>query len=338
MDPPLHGLRSGLMEYPTFITVGTMSHMPANIRTMQSLAAHEFAHQYFMGMVATNEKEEAWLDEGFVTYFEDKIMDTYYGDREGLFNVFGYRTGNAELSRLEYTSMTNPNVGIIARPGWEIESNYKALIYSKTATVLKSLERLVGQEVMDKIIKTYFERWKFKHPRGEDFIEIANEVYKNEGLGLDLNWFFDPLIYGTASIDFLVSNISHTRELSAQGLFDKNDTVVYKQQEDSELYISRITVERRGELKMPTTLLLTFEDRHTTELLWDGVERYKVFEVIDAQKVVAAHIDPDQKIYLDLDLNNNSLTIEPTRAPLYKYGAKIMFWVQSLVQTISMFL
>ncbi|MBK6818059.1 MAG: hypothetical protein IPG85_00005 [Bacteroidetes bacterium] len=52
------GLKSGLMEYPTLITTGSVYGMPNNIRTTESLVVHEFIHQYFMAVVANNEKEE----------------------------------------------------------------------------------------------------------------------------------------------------------------------------------------------------------------------------------------------------------------------------------------
>lgn len=116
--PPLHGLKSGLMEYPTLITTGSVYGMPNNIRTTESLVVHEFIHQYFMAVVANNEKEEPWLDEGFSTYYEDRIIDTAFGKSKSLVDILGIRFDNRELTRLEYTTMRNPREGIIARPAW----------------------------------------------------------------------------------------------------------------------------------------------------------------------------------------------------------------------------
>lgn len=161
------------MEYPTLITTGTFYGMPENIRITESLVVHEFVHQYFMGMVASNEKEEAWLDEGFVTYFEDRIIDAAYGEKQSLVDVFGYRFDNRELTRLEYTTMANPREGTVARPGWYFsDANFKALIYSKTATTLRTVQELVGESAMTGSSSLIFEKWKFRHPKGRDFMAV----------------------------------------------------------------------------------------------------------------------------------------------------------------------
>ncbi len=132
VDPPTHTLNSGFMEYPMMITGATAYGIPRSVRSVESLVIHEFTHMYFMASLASNEKEEAWLDEGFVTYFEDRILDHYYGNQSSLFDVLGARSGNAQQSRNEYVSMENPNLGKIARPGWEFDGGFKSLIYAKT--------------------------------------------------------------------------------------------------------------------------------------------------------------------------------------------------------------
>ena len=149
---------------------------PRSVRSVESLVIHEFTHMYFMASLASNEKEEAWLDEGFVTYFEDRILDHYYGNQSSLFDVLGARSGNAQQSRNEYVSMENPNLGKIARPGWEFDGGFKPLIYAKTATAFKTMERIIGIDIMDEIIKTYFERHKFTHPKEADLRKIIKEV------------------------------------------------------------------------------------------------------------------------------------------------------------------
>ncbi|MEL6124151.1 MAG: M1 family metallopeptidase, partial [Bacteroidota bacterium] len=93
LDPPMHGLRSGFMEYPTYITGGAFTGWPKGVRTVESLVIHELTHQYFMQMLANNEKEEPWMDEGFVTYYEDRIMEHAYGSHS-LFDLWGYRVSN----------------------------------------------------------------------------------------------------------------------------------------------------------------------------------------------------------------------------------------------------
>ena len=337
VDPPLHALRSGLMEYPMLITCGSFYRMPDNIRTLESLVIHEFVHQYFMATVATNEKEEAWLDEGFVTYYEDKIMDHYYGENCSLYDIFGYRSGNAENSRLEYTKLPNPSSGIIARPGWEIKSGFKGIVYSKTAGMLNTIEGLLGEETMDQIMKTYFETWKFKHPRGKDFIEVANTVALSN-TGQDLNWLFDQCLYETGICDYSLSNITNVKDRANVGIFDRGNEKVFNEGSLSSNFTSTITCERLGELVFPQEVHIRFEDGSTILENWDGKETIKTFVYHTQNKVISAHIDPDKKVYLDVDFNNNSLTLKPNKKPCVKYTTKAVYWLQNILQFSSIFM
>jgi hypothetical protein len=340
VDPPFHGLRSGLMEYPTLVTVGTFYGMPENIRITESLVVHEFVHQYFMGMVASNEKEEPWLDEGFVTYFEDRIIDAAYGDKKALVDLFGYRFDNRELSRLEYTTMSNPREGIIARPAWLFsESNRKSLIYSKTATALRTLQALVGDEKMDEIIKAYFEKWKFRHPKGEDFkavlkaelTTLPDTLYAHKVYDL-----FEKSIYDAIVLDYSVSHISNDVLFAPQGIFGKNTAdIQYKDGRGARQSLSEVTVQRKGDWIFPVELLVTFEDGSTETLHWSGEEGMKVFEFSGSKKIISAQIDPNYKLSLDVDINNNSMTLQTESAPLWKYALKAIFWVQNVLQTVS---
>lgn len=340
VDPPFHGLNSGLMEYPTLITVGTFYGMPRGLRMTESLVVHEFVHQYFMGMVASNEKEEAWLDEGFVTYFEDRIIDAAYGSKNGLIDFWGYRVGNAEQTRIEYTTMENPRAGTVARPGWEFEFGYgKALIYSKTATTLRTLERLVGTDEMDKIIQSYFEKWKFKHPRGEDFMahlksqldSLPPNPQNSKLPNFQIYQLFEKSIFDAVVLDYSVSQISNDVLPALQGIFGERESeFVYKNgTEEQGQRVSKITVQRRGDWVFPVEILVKFEDGSSEMLHWSGAEGVKVFEIKGKPPVVSAHLDPQQKLQLDLDLNNNSLTLAPETAPLWKYAAKAIFWIQN---------
>ena len=340
MDPPFHGLRSGFMEYPTFITGGSLAYFPSGIRTIESLIVHEFCHQYFMGMIATNEKEEPWLDEGFVTYVEGRIMDAAFGEKKSLFDILGYQLGKREMTRVEYTGLKNPAIGSIARPGWEIKQDFKELVYRKSATVLETLRGLIGDEAMTDLMKTYFERYKFKHPRGKDFIAVANEVvakHRGSKFGEDLDWFFEQTVYGTAICDYAVSGFGWGGKDKDYGIFGEGDDKEYKVIETNERNVS-VRVDRLGDMIIPVDIKFTTYDGEDIYRTWDGKERVKYFEFEESQKIKSVHIDPEQKIYMDIDLNNNSLTAEPQRNALWKYGAKAVYWVQNALHTVSLFM
>ncbi|QMW01651.1 M1 family metallopeptidase [Spirosoma foliorum] len=319
VDPPLHASGSFGMEYPTFITAGTAWFLPAGARFPEEVTIHEFGHQYFMQLLATNEFEEAWLDEGFNQYYEGRIMDATYGARSSQIDLFGFRWGDLESSRDNYVHQDNPALGSSFGNTWQLpEGQYGVLTYSKTATWMRTLEGLVGRTVMDEIMQTYFIRWKFKHPDGQNFIDIVNElVPKRLGAkyGPDMNWFFDQVLYGDQVVDYELLSIKNRRGNGQQQ--------------------SVITVQRNGDGVMPVDILVHFDNGHELMLFWDGKGRQRQFTLNESAKVVWATVDPKQKIYMDTNLNNNSLTLEPSSAPAAKFAAKFLFWVENWMQWLA---
>jgi|GEM_PF-6951405 len=86
---------------------------------------------------------------------------------------------------------------------------------------------------------------------------------------------------------------------------------------------------------IPTEILVTFEDGSTKMEIWDGEGESKFLSYQGDQRVISVHIDPEQKIYLDLDLNNNSKTLQPKKRVLWKYALKAVYWVQNALQSMS---
>ncbi|RAK02009.1 peptidase M1-like protein [Larkinella arboricola] len=319
VDPPMSGLGAGGMEYPTFITAGTSWGLPAGVRVPEQVVIHEFGHQYFMQLLATNEFEEAWLDEGFNQYYEGRIMDETYGPKSSLTDLFGYRVGNLEVSRNSYVHLDHPAIAPSFGNVWQLpDAYYGELTYFKPATWMRTLDGLVGRPVMDEIMRTYFNRWKFKHPNAKNFIAIVNEVVaKRLGsrLGPNLNWFFDQVLYGTQVCDYELHAVRSVRQGNA--------------------YRSAITVYRRGDAQLPVEVLVHFEDGSEKLLHWNGKASAHTFTLTQPSQAEWAKVDPQQKIYMDINLNNNSFAIRPPASPAAKYAAKLMFWAQNWMQWLA---
>lgn len=340
VDPPFYGLQSGLMEYPTLITVGTFYGMPARIRTMESLVIHEFLHQYFMGMVASNEKEEPWLDEGFVTYFEDRVLDAAYGRKHAFIDFPGLHFGNRELTRLEYTTMRYPRAAISGQPGWRFDmTNFKALIYSKPATTLHTLEALLGTASTDTLMRTYFEKWKFRHPHGGDFMAVLKQHLAgmpDTAFARNLYKLVEAGIYKAKILDYAVTGLKNEVLPAPQGIFDRDTQKVYvKEPEGAGILVAKVEVQRLGDWVFPVAVLVTFEDGSHETVYWSGEEGKKEFVFQGRGKVLSAHIDPAQQLLLDIDLNNNSKTLQPATLPLWKYASRMLFGIQQVMQWIG---
>jgi len=343
VDPPLGGSGSAGMEYPTFITAGCLWKAPEKMRFTEDVTIHEFGHNYFMGLLATNEFEEAWMDEGFNTWFETRIMDETYGEKTSFIGFKKFHFGDLESKRLGYTTMRNPKIAEVFRPAWGYpQGGYGQMSYNKTATWMTTLERMVGTQTMDDIMKTYFNRWKFKHPCGRDFIDIVNEVVRNEhgnAFGNSLNWFFDDVLYGSDVCDYRLSRISNKKIKPPKGIHEEDgNKMTYKIiKYENTVYDSKVVLERLGEVIMPEEVLVHFSNGEEITEKWDGRARTKLFSYKRPEKVEWARIDPDNKILIDINLQNNSMTSKPSKSVLWKYTLKYLFALQNMMLNLSLF-
>ncbi len=342
VDPPLKGFASGGMEYPTFFTVISIWNMPEGIKILENTTVHEFGHGYFMGILASNEFEDPWLDEGFNSYFEARTMDSLYGAKTSFFDIFGFHFGTREQQRIGYISMKNPKIANNYRASWQYTNGgYGVITYNKTGTWLATLEGLVGLDVMNEIMKTYYNKWKFKHPAAQNFIDIVNEVYKKrlgEKFGKNLNWFFDQFLYGTAVSDYKVANIKNIEVRPPGGIYDSSNVKkLYRYKKTKEkTYLSSFLISRLGDAIMPTEIAVHFSDDSDTLITWDGKALNKNFNFKGKNKIEWVKLDPNNKNLMDINIINNSLSVNKQTTVINKYTAKFLFWVENLMLSFSM--
>lgn len=332
VDPPIYALGAGGMEYPTFITGGSVAYLPSGFRIVEGVTVHEFGHQYWYGLVGNNEFEEAWMDEGFNQYSETRIMDATYGLGRSTIDVLGYREGDAESARSGYVGMENPKVGPIDTLVWHMpRSGYGSLTYNKTAAWLITLERLIGRTAMDEAMKTYYERWRFRHPGRKDFEAVVNEVVRKhhaERFGRDLNWFFTQMLDGTDECDYAIAGLSSRRVPAPRG--EGIDTA--GQSARPRLYETTVVVHRRGEVVLPSNILVTFEDGFAELVPWDGQAREKRLVFVREHEAVSAAIDPERTLWVDKNFANNVTSTLVERGPIWKYTIKALYWLQNVLQ------
>jgi len=338
VSPPYYGLMAGAMEYPTLITAPTLCALPKGIKTTETLTIHELTHQYFMQMLATNEQEEPWMDEGFTAFFEAKILDRYYPEGTISWPYMGLRIGSEELRRGRFLNADNIKVNPMSDFGWHFKhGSYSEIVYGKGAVFLRTLEGLVGEKTMQKIMQTYFKRWKFKHPGRQNFIDVVNEIVPKEhgnGFGKDVNRLLEQAILGTETCDYAVHAIETHQVPNKLGFFEstnncKSDTT------KSEIYHSKVIVFRLGELVVPQEVLITFDNGQTKLEKWDGKARSTEFVYNEPQRVISAHLDPMQKISLDTNLINNSYAVHPNKVGIWRYVSAFVMWLQTCMLALS---
>ena len=164
----------GGMEYPTLFTGDTSWYDPTYLT--EQATEHEFGHQYWYGMVATNEFEDAWLDEGINSYSEVKVLGAILGRNTSVFGRSYANLDDSELRRFDYLGKSDFDP--VTRWAFKFRdySSYGAITYGKSATLLATLESLIGGDTMDEAMRTYFLRYRFTHPTTEDFLRTIEEV------------------------------------------------------------------------------------------------------------------------------------------------------------------
>ncbi|AFU68091.1 Zn-dependent aminopeptidase, peptidase M1 family [Psychroflexus torquis ATCC 700755] len=165
--------------------------------SLVGVTAHEMAHSWFQHILATDEAQHEWMDEGFTSYISALAMNEVMDQNRD--NVFT-RTYKG------YTSLANsgfeqPQTTHADR--YEYNRAYGVTAYSKGAVFLAQLGYLIGQENLDNTLNRYFDEWKFKHPTPNDFIRIAEKVS-----GAELSWYLNDWTRTTNTIDYAIKGVS----------------------------------------------------------------------------------------------------------------------------------
>ncbi len=322
VDPPHGAEEAGGMEYPTFITGDTAWFVPKGIHLVDLVVAHEFGHQYWYGMVATNEFENGWLDEGINSYSEAKVMDSMYGDDASILNVLGAQLGEHAYMRAQYLS--KPDMDPLARFSYQTASirSYASVTYGKTASMLLSLETIVGEATLKNALRTYFMKYRFTHPTQEDFMRTVDEV-----TGRDLKWFWDQAVYGTQMLNYEVTRA----DSKPVNWYD--DKVTEKKGETE--YETQVVLHRKDDFIFPVEALVKFDNGETVREHWDGKDRWVRYVYRKKAEVESVQIDPDYRVTLDNNYLDNSRVTESQHGATAKLATYWMFLTQFLAQFLS---
>ncbi len=147
----------GGMEYPT-ITVISPGESSADL---DNTIAHEIGHNWFYGILATNESDYPWMDEGINTFYDNKYSLSKYGP-------------DPQWERIQFeTKAFNKTDQPINTTSEKFSlDNYDLVAYYKTGEWMRYLESQIGSSNLDKAMQDYYQQWKFKHPQPQDFKNI----------------------------------------------------------------------------------------------------------------------------------------------------------------------
>ncbi|MBZ0111978.1 MAG: M1 family metallopeptidase [Thermoanaerobaculia bacterium] len=360
VDPRRGADGSGGMEYPTLVTAVTPrgSFPGLSDLAIETVIVHEFGHNYWYHMLASNEFEESWMDEGINTYTDIRTAEEAFSDRD----LFGLEIDMGAFNRFFLAGTLSDPVKTMA---WETadRGSYSTNSYSRPGVILETLRGYLGPERMNRVMRAYYEEWRFRHPTSEDFFAVANEAS-----GENLDWFFDQAFYGTANLDYSVTDISRQKVEERGYDFDRPVTEPWDGEgdfavggpeedggdegdsegddkdasdgseddaDDDTVYKSSVLVERLGDFEFPVRLQVVFDDGTVAEESWDGVDRWKRFEWTGTHRVSTATVDPEGWLALDSNHLNNGRTFESKTSGVQRVVEGWRFAAEILLDLLS---
>ena len=239
------------MEYPNVTIIGKSG----SSFGLETVIMHEVGHNWFYGILGSNERIHPWLDEGINSFYENRYIETKYPDA----TLIGGYSDSRLATRLDLTRYKHKKQYELAYlwnaaknedqpielPAYDYTNfNYGGIVYAKTAIVFDYLMAYIGEKKMDEAMKQYFETWKFKHPQPKDLRQILESVS-----GKNLSWFFDDMILSTKKLDYKIVS------------FKKFDNGSYD-----------IIVKNTGEIKAPVAICGIKNNKLKAIVWYDGFE------------------------------------------------------------------
>ncbi|NHN31997.1 M1 family peptidase [Paenibacillus sp. S3N08] len=284
--PPANGNGAGGMEYPTLVTGWGAADDQPDLE-LERVIVHEIGHQFWYGMVASNEFEEAWLDEAFTSYAEDKLMEREYGVRPN--------------TTVEASYMTQPESLNLNSWSYGKHDAYAENVYTRGKLVLRAIEDQVGSETMQRVLKAYFRAWRFKHPATADFQKILEDTTKT-------SWaeFFTQYVYSGQMVDYAITGIQ-TKKTSV---------------DEIPMYENNVRIQKYGGTYHQVPIRFHFADGSQIDQIWDGLDADVNFKLHHPARLDWAAIDPQYKVVLENKRMNNFMKtdVEPQLAIRWNLG------------------
>ncbi|HEU4733644.1 MAG TPA: M1 family metallopeptidase [Kofleriaceae bacterium] len=332
IDPPVDAAAgAGGMEYPTLVTTaGDSVFSRPGIRLPEYVTIHEVGHNWFQGILASNEPEEAWLDEGVNEWADVQVMAELYNPRASGIDWMGRQAEMGALRRsLDGGTGENPSPIATAAYAFVDTQAYGEETYAGTMRALETLERTVGSQRFAAAMKTYAKAFAFHHPTGRDLYATLEAE-----LGQDLTWFFGPVFHEVGGLQLKLRHAGCVAAHPPRGVFGDGSakrTVTEVEAPDSGSWSCDVVVQNTGRLHVPVEIELRFADGSSKRLAWDdrGTGNWERFTVERSSRLVEVWLDPEGKIALDNPIAHHYRLDGEGGAAL-----RAAAWVSSLAQTI----
>jgi len=316
VDPAPGAMAAAGMEYPTFITGGShalQAWWPFSEIRLESVIVHEFGHNYWQGMVASNEFEEPWLDEGINSYVESTVNQFMYNPRGGPLETVSM--SGFLFRRWRYLDR-QPLLDPVNRVSWEYyPGQYGVNTYDRPALLLLTAEQLMGRARFYQALRQFFRKFQFGHPTTADFLDHFRAAGDDTVAAL-----MTDVIRHNGTVDF------------------RADAVRVWPPDDEGRVTSQAMVSCLGALRLPVDILFRFADGTELRETWRpaGDRNWYEFEFVRDVPLVTVVVDPHYRIALDDCFANNSVTRTPVKGPVDIWQGIAQFVMQVLLQLATL--
>lgn len=334
VHPPESAPEAGGMEYPTLITTGGEWYVPRAVQSPELVTVHEFGHQYFYGLMASNEELYPFLDEGVNSFAEEDSLGVWRGPGSGG-AVLGFSVsdlaGHAVFARW-------PDA-IVAQPAYAFPTggSYGSLVYSRTATILETFKRTYGSDAFWAAMTDYTQKWRFRHPTPDDFIASFTN-----SLGPEAGRELHAALFDEGAVDYVVLDAGNREVSTAAGVFDDNGKRETVKGSPRGEYEGWALLARRGPLHLPVDVDLIFESGARERRRWDGEGDTTRIVYRGSEKLRFVVLDPDTKILLDENRTNDYAAVRGSsvvaqafvpRAP--RTLERLSYWLSLFVEMLA---
>jgi hypothetical protein len=283
--PPRGAEGAAGMEYPTlFLTSGPWIDLPGIHAGAPATTAHELGHQWFQGLVATNEVEDPALDEGLTQWATGDLLDAMYGERSSAFDALGIRFGYFDAMR-RWSMPPGRRVAPPLSPAYTFgETDYGRSVYGRTSIVLETVGRTWGPERLEAALGRYAREQRFRHPTRADLYRA-----------------FDATYWRGFSARVLAPALERAEdaEIELLSVHPIGDDFGY-----------RIEAIRRGPLPLPISVRLVDDEGRRQMRTWPSDDERLDLEVEMESPLVEVVLDPHEHDLLDASVADNRWSTE----------------------------
>jgi hypothetical protein len=312
VHPPARARNAGGMEYPMLITTGGPWYAAhSGVRAIEAVTVHELGHQWFQGLVGTDEHAWPFLDEGLTTYVEATTLSAAYG--AGSLLSVGRLAISGEAAQRALSAAYGKDA-VIAAPAAAFPSfrHLGALVYTRTGTLLGTLGNVYGTEKLQLAIGRYARRYRYAHPTPTHLIAAVQELCGDEAAEN-----MQTALFERGWVDYVATHLGSTPAASPAGIFDRpgGRETLHRDADRPEEWDSRVLILRRGTLRFPVDIELTLADGQRIRKRWDGRGPWTLVTHRGSSPAEFAVVDPDRTITLDDNLLNNAASRGSRGAP-----------------------